>query len=114
MPPALVLVSVPLVHEVLDSGMPSSAALTPAAVAPLVAPQVCKVESSTLPSVMPSQSGLGLSLSLATVVLCGGCFKTSYTNMGMLPPVPPFVLITAPVLMENTTQNQLPVICYNL
>ena len=40
----------------------SSAALTLAAVAPLVAPQVSEVESSTLPSVMP----VILSLSLVT------------------------------------------------
>ena len=39
MPPALALASVPLVHEVVDGRRPSSAALTPAAVAPLVAPQ---------------------------------------------------------------------------
>ena len=38
MPPALALASVPLVHEVVDGRRPSSAALTPAAVAPLVAP----------------------------------------------------------------------------
>ena len=66
MPPALALASVPLVHEVLDGRRPSSAALTPAAVAPLVAPQVSEVESSTLPSVMLSHPGLGLSLSPAT------------------------------------------------
>ena len=53
MPPALALASVPLVHEVLDGMVPSSAALTPAAVAPLVAPQISDVVSSTLPSVMP-------------------------------------------------------------
>ena len=39
MPPAIALASVPLVHEVVDGRRPSSAALTPAAVAPLVAPQ---------------------------------------------------------------------------
>ena len=39
MPPALALASVPLVHEVVDGRRPSSAALTPAAVAPQVAPQ---------------------------------------------------------------------------
>ena len=47
MPPALALASVPLVHEVVDGGRPSSAAITPAAVAPLVAPQVSEVESAT-------------------------------------------------------------------
>ena len=46
------------------SGVPSSTALTHAAVALLVAPQVSEVESSTLPLVMPNQPGLGLSLSL--------------------------------------------------
>ena len=66
MPPALALVSVPLVHEVVDGRRPSSAALTPAAVAPLVVPQVSEVESAILPSVMLSQPGLGLSLSPAT------------------------------------------------
>ena len=66
MPPALALASVPLVHEVVDGRRPSSAALTPAAVAPLVAPQVSEVESATLPAVMLSQPGLGLSLSPAT------------------------------------------------
>ena len=66
MPPALALASVPLVHEVVDGRRPSSAVLTPAAVAPLVAPQVPEVESATLPSVMLSQPGLGLSLSPAT------------------------------------------------
>ena len=45
---------------------PDSAVLTPAAVALLVAPQVSELESSTLPSVMPSQPELGLSLSLVT------------------------------------------------
>ena len=49
MPPALALAPVPLVREVLDGGVPSSAVLTPAAVAPLVAPQVSEVELSTLP-----------------------------------------------------------------
>ena len=66
MPPALALASVPLVHEVVDGRRPSSAAVTPAAVAPLVAPQVSEVESATLPAVMLSQPGLGLSLSPAT------------------------------------------------
>ena len=66
MPPALALASVPLVHVVWYGGVPSFAALTSAAVAPLVAPQVSELESSTLPSVMPSQPGLGLSLSLVT------------------------------------------------
>ena len=61
MPPALALAS--LVRVVWYGGVPSSAALTPAAVTPLVAPQVSELESSTLPSVMPSQPGLGLSLS---------------------------------------------------
>ena len=65
MPLALALASVPLVHEVVDR-RPSSAALTPAAVAPLVASQVSEVESATLPAVMLSQPGLGLSLSPAT------------------------------------------------
>ena len=65
-PPALALASVPLVRVVLYGGVPSSAALTPAAVAPLVAPQVSEVESSTLPSVMPNQPGLKLSLSIVT------------------------------------------------
>ena len=63
MPPALALASVPLVHEVVDSRRPSSAALTPAAVAPLEAPQVSE---ATLPAVLLSQPGLGLSLSPAT------------------------------------------------
>ena len=54
MPPALALVSVPLVCEVVYGGMPSSAALSPAAVAPLVTPQVYEVELSTLLSVMSS------------------------------------------------------------
>ena len=40
--------------------------LLPAAIAPLVAPQVSEVESATLPAVMLSQPGLGLSLSPAT------------------------------------------------
>ena len=62
MPPVLALASDPLVREVLDGGMPSSTALTPAAFAPLETPQVSEVESSTLPSVMPSQPELGLSL----------------------------------------------------
>ena len=66
MPPALALASVPLVRVVWYGGVPSSTALTPAAVAPLVAPQVSELESSTLLSVMPSQPGLGLSLSLVT------------------------------------------------
>ena len=66
MPPALALASVPLVCVVWYGGMPSSAAVTPAAVAPLVAPQVSELESSTLPSVMPSQPVLGLSLLLVT------------------------------------------------
>ena len=66
MPPALALASVPLVRVVWYGGVPSSAALTPAAVAPLVASQVSELELSTLPSVMPSQPGLGLSLSLVT------------------------------------------------
>ena len=63
MPSTLALASVPLVRVVWYGGVPSSAALTPAAVAPLVAPQVSELESSTLPSVMLS---LGLSLSLVT------------------------------------------------
>ena len=40
MPPALALASVPLVHVVWYGEVPSSAALTPAVVVPLVAPQV--------------------------------------------------------------------------
>ena len=66
MPPALALASVPLVRVVWYGMVPSSAVLTPAAVAPLVAPQVSELELSTLPSVMPNQPGLGLSLSLVT------------------------------------------------
>ena len=66
MPPTVAMASFTLVHEVLDGGMPSFAAPTPTAVAPLVAPQVSEVEPSTLPSVMPSQPGLVLSLSPAT------------------------------------------------
>ena len=66
MPPALALASVPLAHEVVDGRMPSSASLTPVAVAPLVAPQVSELESATLPAVRLSQPGLGLSLSPAT------------------------------------------------
>ena len=50
----------------MDGRRPSSAALTPAAVAPLVVPQVSEVESATLPAVRLSQPGLGLSLSPAT------------------------------------------------
>ena len=50
-PPALALVSVLLIHEVLDGRRPTSAALIPAAVALLVTPQVSEVESSTLPLV---------------------------------------------------------------
>ena len=76
MPPALALASVPLVREVLESGVPSFAALTCAAVALLVAPQVSEVESSTLPSVLPSQPGLGLSLLLAT-----SPFPNSWTGL---------------------------------
>ena len=62
------------VHEFLGrvvwyGGMPSSAALTPAAVAPLVAPQVSELESSTLPSVMPSQPPVGLTPRLVQVAL---------------------------------------------
>ena len=64
--PAIALASVLLVHVVLYGGVPSSAALTPAAVAPLVAPHVSNVESSTLPSVMQNELGLGSSLSLVT------------------------------------------------
>ena len=60
MPAALTLASVPLVRVVWYGGVSSSAALTPAAVAPLVAPPVSELESSTLPSVMPSQPGLEL------------------------------------------------------
>ena len=63
MPPALALASVPLVCVVWYA---SSAALIPAAVALLVAPRVSELELSTLASVMPSQPGLGLSLSLVT------------------------------------------------
>ena len=66
MPPALALAPVPLVHVVWYGGVSSSTALTPAAAALLAAPQVSELESSTLPSVMPSQPGLGLSLSLVT------------------------------------------------
>ena len=66
MPSALVLASVPLVYWVLNGGVPSSSALTPAAIAPLVTLQVSEVELSTLPLVMPSQPGLTLSLSPAT------------------------------------------------
>ena len=54
MPPALALASVPLVRVVWYA---SSAALIPAAVALLVAPQVSELELSTLASVMPSQPG---------------------------------------------------------
>ena len=60
MPPALAMASVPLVRVVWYGGMPSSAALTPAAVAPLVAPQVSELESSTLLSVMPTRTGIEL------------------------------------------------------
>ena len=42
MPPALALASVPLVRGVLDGGVPRSAALTPAAVTPLVTPHTVK------------------------------------------------------------------------
>ena len=57
MPPALALASVLVLRVVWYGGVPSSAALTPAAVAPLVAAQVSELESSTLPSVMLSHQG---------------------------------------------------------
>ena len=68
MPLALALASGPLFRVLQYGGVPSSAALTLAAVAPLVAPQVSELESSTLPSVMPSQSRADYNLGNSTFI----------------------------------------------
>ena len=56
MPPALALAPVPLVHEVVDDGRRPNSHLQR-----LLRWWLPKVESSTIPSVMLSQPGLGLS-----------------------------------------------------